>query len=64
MFFESFCSAEITIVSLAVKSFRMHGRALFMLVECFSAAKIAIAQDTRVVYILHDYSILLARIRG
>jgi hypothetical protein len=42
----------------------MHGRVLLVLFECSFAAKMAIAEDTKVVHIVYDGSILFVKILG
>jgi hypothetical protein len=58
MLFQRFFATEKAVASLAVDSLFMRRRITFVLFECSFATKMAIAEDTRVVHVVYDRSIL------
>lgn len=56
MLFQRPFATEKAVASLAVDSPFMHRRIILVLFQCSFATKMAIAEDTRVVHLVHDCS--------
>lgn len=56
MLFQRLFATEKAVASLAVDSPFMHMRIILVLFQCSFATKMAVAEDTRVVHLIHDCS--------